>query len=399
VGRQDYALSFESNGATLSARLHEPPGPLRGCALFAHCFTCGKDLRAARILADRLAGLGIATLRFDFTGLGDSEGELAETSFSSNVEDLVAAATFMRERFEGPAILVGHSLGGAAVLAAAHAIPEVKAVATIGAPADPAHVKKLLTNAEEIEAKGEAEVSIGGRPFRIGKQLLDDLEAQNAPEKIASLKKALLILHSPQDEIVGVENARTIYEAARHPKSFVSLDGAKHLLPKPEDARYVADVLAAWASRYVRPEPHEVERGEVLVEGAHTYQQHVLAGPHGFLADEPRKLGGLDTGPTPYDLLLAALGTCTSMTLRMYADRKEWPLERVRVSLRHERVHAKDCEQCTSTKGQIAVLTRELEIVGDLDEAQRKRLLEIADKCPVHRTLSGEIRIDTELLE
>ncbi|MEQ9073797.1 MAG: alpha/beta fold hydrolase [Sandaracinaceae bacterium] len=388
-----------ADGQRLAATLDRPPGPLRGCALFAHCFTCGKDLRAAHTLSEALAERGIATMRFDFTGLGESEGDFGETTFSSNLDDLVAAATWLEEHHGAPSLLVGHSLGGAAVLAAAHRLPSVKAVATIGAPADPAHVAGLFAHAtDEIQAKGEAEVDIAGRRFRVTKQLLDDLAEQCAPSRIRALGRALLIFHAPLDAIVGVDSARLIYEAAKHPKSFVSLDDADHLLSRAADARYVAEVLAAWASRYV-DEPPASEEGEVVVEGGRGLRQHIQAGPHGLAADEPRRLGGTDTGPTPYDLLLAALGACTSMTLRMYADRKSWPLKAVKVTLEHDRHHATDCEGCEDQPKLVDRIRRVIEVDGELDDAQRARLLEIADKCPVHRTLHNEIRIESSLAD
>jgi putative redox protein len=388
-----------ADGQRLAARLHRPPGPLRACALFAHCFTCGKDLRAAREISEALATRGIATLRFDFTGLGESEGEFADTTFSSNVGDLVAAADWLRREHEAPSILIGHSLGGAAVLAAAHRIDEVRAVATLGAPADPAHVRALFReHREAIETRGEAEVVLAGRPFRIKKAFLDDVAEQCSEERIAALKRALLVFHSPQDRTVGVENARRIFEAARHPKSFVSLDGADHLLSRAADARYVAEVLASWAGRYVPAADAEVEEGLVVVEGREGLRQHVQAGRHGLMADEPKRLGGTDQGPTPYDLLLAALGTCTSMTLRMYAQRKKWPLEAVEVRLTHEKNHAKDCAACEEDEPRLVDrIRREIAVRGDLDDAQRRRLEEIADRCPVHQTLHGEIRVETEL--
>ena len=386
-------------GLQLAGKLTLPPGPLEGTALFAHCFTCGKDVRAARAISSSLAAKGIATLRFDFTGLGESEGEFAESSFSSNLDDLVAAADYLRDELQAPNVLVGHSLGGAAVLAAAHRVPECQAVATIGAPASPEHVRHLFAAKQnEIESEGEAVVELAGRPFRIQKQFLDDLAEHCSAERIGALKRALLIFHSPQDNIVGIENASTIYLAARHPKSFVSLDGADHLLSRRSDAAYVADVLSAWASRYVEMDAGETAAGDVVVSGRGSYLQHVHARSHTLFADEPASMGGGDLGPSPYELLLGALGTCTSMTLRMYADRKKWPLESVRVTLRHERVHAKDCEDCESGKGLIDQFTRELEVTGDLDEAQRTRLLEIANKCPVHRTLHNEIKVRTTLV-
>ncbi|MEM1416331.1 MAG: bifunctional alpha/beta hydrolase/OsmC family protein [Myxococcota bacterium] len=389
-----------AHGHELAARFHEPAGPVRGTALFAHCFTCSKDVKAARNIAGALAAHGIGTLRFDFTGLGESDGDFADTTFSSNTGDLLAAAEFMRATLGAPpTLLIGHSLGGAAVLAAADRIPEAKVVVTIGAPADPAHVKHNFAEAtDEIEARGEAVVQLAGRPFRIKKDFLDDLEQHGNPEKIAQLKRALLIFHSPTDNTVGVDNARRIYEAARHPKSFVSLDGADHLLSRESDADYVAAVIAAWGTRYLPPaDAPEVPRGTVVANGSHGFQTHLSTGPHEVVADEPRSYGGGDTGMTPYDLLSSSLGACTAMTLRMYADRKKWPLENVKVSLQHERVHAKDCDDCAKSEGHIDQFSLKLELEGDLDDAQRERLLEMSHRCPVHRTLLNEIKIRTEL--
>lgn len=399
---EDQRIEFPgANGTPLVGRLHHPPAP-SAFALFAHCFTCSKDLRAAVQLCRALADCGIATLRFDFTGLGESPGDFEDTNFTSNVDDLIAAADYLRARHRAPALLVGHSLGGAAVLAAAARIPEARAVATVGAPCDAKHVRRLFAQSEaDIEAEGEADVVIAGRTFRIKKQLLDDLESQASPEKLATLKKSLMVLHSPQDNIVDIDNARCIFMAARHPKSFVSLDGADHLLQKEADARYVGSVLASWASRYL---PQEVESADdgaprrIVVESAPTgLAQAVRLGPHHLRADEPVSLHGTDTGPTPYDLLLGALGACTSMTLRMYANHKKWPLDGVRVELRHQKIHAKDCETCQTTEGMLDDIERTVWIDGDLDDTQRARLLEIADRCPVHRTLHREVRVRSEL--
>ena len=393
-----------STGVELAGVLHRPPGPTRGAAIFAHCFTCSKDLRSARTLSAALADHGIPVLRFDFTGLGESTGEFAETTFSTNVADLVDAAAWLREHVAPPTILVGHSLGGSAVLAAAQSIPDAKAVATIGAPADPSHVTNLLgTCKERIEARGEADVELAGRTFTIRKEFLDDLAEQCAPAKIASLKKALLIFHAPFDEAVGIENAKGIYESAKHPKSFVSLDGADHMLSRAEDAAYVASILAPWSARYVpAAESHHLDHNWVLVEGRQGYTNHVQLGHHELVSDEPLDLHGADRGPSPYELLMAALGSCTSMTLRMYADRKKWPLEAVRVKLHHSKIHAKDCEDCKTPadakRPMVDQITREVEVIGDLDQEQRERLLEIANRCPVHRTLlENELKVRSSL--
>jgi putative redox protein len=387
-------------GERLAALLDRPAGNPRAFALFAHCFTCGKDIRAAKRIAEGLTARGIAVLRFDFTGLGASEGEFANTNFSSNVADLVAAANHLRRTQQAPAILIGHSLGGAAVLAAAGEVPEARAVVTIAAPADPSHVTGLLKDrVEDIRARGEVEVTLAGRPFRIRREFLDDVAEQRLEQRIGKLGKALLVMHSPTDAIVGIDNASHIFLAAKHPKSFVSLADADHLLSKTRDAVYVADVIAAWAERYLDMVPASdadtAEPGTVVVTETRQgkFQQLVTVGQHRFLADEPVAAGGLDTGPGPYDLLLAALGACTAMTLRLYADRKGLPLERVAVRLTHAKIHAADCETCETKEGMLDRIDKEIAVAGALDAEARARLLEIAEKCPVNRTLKSEIEI------
>jgi putative redox protein len=394
-----------SGGQTLSARLHLPAVEPIACAVFAHCFTCSKDSRAATHISSALAEKGIATLRFDFTGLGESEGDFDDTTFSHNVDDIAAAVKALREAYRAPALLIGHSLGGTAVLAAAGQIPEVVGVATIGAPFEPKHVARLFeASLDEIESNGQADVNLGGRPFTIRKSFLEDLQKHCNAEQIGKLKKALVVFHSPQDNLVSIDNAGLIFKAARHPKSFVSLDGADHLLGRPSDSRYVADVLAAWASRYLPEQPaaeipEDTREGEVVVEGKTTgFLQRIQARHLTFAADEPLDKGGTNLAPNPYELLLAGLGACTSMTLKIYAGRKEWPLEAVRVTLRHDRIHAKDCEDCDKDDGVIDVIDKKLELEGDLSEEQRGRLLDIAAKCPVHRTLLNEIKIRSELV-
>jgi putative redox protein len=395
-----------SLGATLAARLDTPPVPPAAYALFAHCFTCSKDSLAASRISAALTVRGIAVLRFDFTGLGGSEGDFANTNFSSNVADLVAAASWLRERHAAPRLLIGHSLGAAAVLAAAREIPEAAAVATIGAPFEPAHVRQLVAPAlSAIEAEGEATVELAGRAFRIKRQFLDDIGSRDNREAIASLRTALLIFHSPRDATVSIDNAAQIYAAAKHPKSFVSLDDADHLLTRREDAEYVAAVLAAWAGRYLGApvlEARPIRAGDPgVVTVAETregkFTQAITVGAHRIRADEPASAGGTDRGPSPYDLLLAGLGACTAMTVRMYADFKQMPLERVTVRLQHEKVHAQDCAECETREGKIDRIEREIELQGALDDAQRGRLLEIANRCPVHRTLHSEVWIPTRL--
>ena len=391
-------------GHKLAARLDMPAGPPRAYALFAHCFTCSKDLHAVTRIAAGLNATGYAVLRFDFTGLGSSQGEFANTDFSSNIGDLVAAADWLREAHAAPSLLIGHSLGGAAVLAAATQIEEVKAVATIAAPADPEHVVQAFGGAvEDIRRDGEAEVSLVGRRFRIRRAFLADLADQDQQEAIRQLRCAVMVMHAPGDEVVGVDNARRIFEAARHPKSFVSLDTADHLLTRRADAAYVANVLAAWAERYVTdaaedekaPEEKGASAAGVFVRenGQGRLQQDVAVGHHRFVADEPRSLGGEDGGPSPYDLLAAALGACTTMTIRLYADRKELPLEHVAVRVTHDKIHAKDCADCESTDAMVDRFERHITIQGALDAAQTERVLAISKRCPVHRTLKGAVTI------
>jgi putative redox protein len=390
-----------ARGEKLSALLDRPAGTPIAYALFAHCFTCGKDNLAAKRIAEGLTERGIAVLRFDFTGLGASEGEFANTNFSSNVADLVAAANHMRVMFKAPAILIGHSLGGAAVLCAAGELPEARAVVTIGAPADPAHVIGLFEqHVPDIHAQGEVEVKLAGRPFRIRREFLDDIAGQKMKDAVAGLRKALLVMHAPTDDTVGIDNASAIFLAARHPKSFVSLDGADHLISKRSDAVYAADVIAAWSERYLDmvPEPDMAPLEGVLVEETHNgkFEQAIIAGAHRYIADEPVSVGGDGAGPSPYEYLLAALGACTSMTIRLYAERKQLPLKHVSVLLKHDKIHAEDCENCETKVGMVDHIDRTVTLEGELDELQRAKLLEIADKCPVHRTLSSEINIETE---
>ncbi len=395
-----------SHDEPLAARLDRPDGDIRAYALFAHCFTCSKDTLAAARISEALVAHGYAVLRFDFTGLGGSGGEFANTDFSSNVGDLLKAADYLRASFAAPSLLIGHSLGGAAVLAAAAEVPEARAVATIGAPAEPAHVARHLAAARpEIEAKGVAEVTIAGRSFHIRKAFLDDIEGTRLRAKIAGLRKALLVFHAPRDEIVGIENAEQIFKAAKHPKSFVSLDGADHMLGRKEDARWVAGILSGWAARYIgredaaESEAQADDHGVVLVEetGEGRYAQRVVAGRHRMRADEPESVGGEDSGPGPYEYLLAALGACTSMTIRMYAERKQWPLERVSVRLRHKKIHADDCADCETREGKIDWIDRDITLSGPLDQAQQDRLLEIADRCPVHRSLHSETKVASRI--
>lgn len=405
-------VSFKgASGADLAARFDKPAGKPRACALFAHCFTCSKDVFAAKRIASELAARGIATLRFDFTGLGHSDGDFGSTNFSSNVADLLSAVEWMREHGEAPSILIGHSLGGAAVLSAAPDVPEVKAVTTIGAPADTAHVvHNFQADIAAIERDGKAEVSLAGRTFTIEKQFLEDVASQNLSARIGSMRKALMVFHSPVDATVGIENAASIYNAAKHPKSFVTLDGADHLLTGHADAAYVAQMIASWSERYVpKAEPTQAdvfadslgkERILVAETGAGKFQASVRMGNHGLLADEPESYGGMDTGPAPYDLLAAALGACTTMTLRMYADFKKLDLPPVAVTVEHDKVHAQDCADCAEDHqdkpGKIDRFERTIHVSGTVDPDVRAKLIEIADKCPVHKTMTKGAAVITK---
>lgn len=394
-----------SSGETIAGKLDKPIGPIRAYALYAHCFTCTKEFIGSRSICRELASHGIAVLRFDFTGLGGSGGEFAETNFCSNVEDLIAAANFMDEKLRAPDMLIGHSLGGAAVLAASHKLDSARVVIAIAAPADADHVIHNFKNhIEEIETTGSAKVKFGTRELTISRQFLEDLRAQNVTKDLHEVKKAFLIMHSPTDDVVGIENAARIYNAAHHPKSFISLDDADHLLTKAEDAAYVAATINSWASRYLpREEDHSQKwEGHVTVSetGASKFQNWVQAGPHGFMADEPKSYGGTETGPTPYNLLAAALGACTSMTLRNYAALKSLEVDPIKVEVEYSNIHIDDCNDCEEGQsGRIDRFERRIEISGKLDEKTRTRMLEIADRCPVHRTLEKKAQIVTKALE
>lgn len=396
------------SGETLAARLDFPDGAPKAFALFAHFFTCSKDIFAASRIASELSAAGIAVLRFDFTGLGASEGEFANTNFSSNVQDLLQAAAYLDAEHEAPAILIGHSLGGAAVLAAAPHVGSAKAIVTIGAPADAEHVAHNFgAKLDEIAKDGEADVQLAGRTFKIKKQFLDDIAGQNVLDAVKGMKKALLVCHAPLDATVGVSNATDIFVAAKHPKSFLSLDSADHLLSKKSDSIYAAGCIAAWVSRYIGDVEEKASKakplpdGEVIVEetGTGQFTQSVRVGAHELVADEPPSVGGDNRGPAPYDYVLAGLGACTSMTLRMYANRKRLPLDKVSVVLKHSKIHADDCADCETKDGKIDEMTREITITGDLTDEQRTKLLEIADKCPVHRTLENEVKVRTSLVD
>lgn len=401
---QSKNVSFENSaGEKLAGILDLPVATPRAYAVFAHCFTCSKNLRAASNISRALTHAGFAVLRFDFTGLGQSEGDFADSNFSSNVDDLVVAAQFLEEYYEAPALLLGHSLGGTAVLQAAHDIPSAGAVATIGAPADAAHVAHLLAAAKnDLQQNGIAEVDLGGRPFTIKQQFLDDICKQPMPESLGKLRKAIMILHAPLDDTVELENASKLFGAAKHPKSFVSLDKADHLLSRGEDSRYAGEVIGSWAVRYLPAiEDKSIEsvpEGSVLarteIDG---FRTTIQAGPHHLIADEPVSVGGTNSGPSPYGLLSAALASCTTMTIKMYASFKKLDLQSVSVQVTHDKVHAKDCEDCEAESGKIDTFYRELRFDGNLTDEQRQRLLEIADRCPVHKTLHGEVKVRTKL--
>ncbi|MGH8373145.1 MAG: bifunctional alpha/beta hydrolase/OsmC family protein [Gammaproteobacteria bacterium] len=393
-------------GQQLAGRLEMPAhGKPRAFALYAHCFTCGKDVRAAFDISRALAMQGIATLRFDFTGIGESEGVFADTTFSTNISDLLCAADFLAKEYSAPKILVGHSLGGAAVLEAANQIKSCIAVATVAAPASPEHVARLLGSARQLlEQQGEADVMLAGRKFHFKKAFLDDLPKHQCREYVRALRKPLLIFHSPVDKTVDISNAAEIFSAALHPKSFIALNNADHLLSNQADSEYVGLIIAAWATKYLgelnlKPAKSPAKEGEVIVRiNREHYRTDVFAGPHALIADEPRDVGGTDAGPSPYGYLSSALGACTAITLRMYADNKQWPLESVNVRITHQKIHAEDCAACETKLGRIDRFEREIELTGNLDSAQRQRLLEIADRCPVHQTLRSEVVIETHLM-
>ena len=393
-----------SNGSNLAGLLEMPASQPAAVALFAHCFTCGKDSAAASRISRALVANGYAVMRFDFTGLGGSDGDFANTNFSSNIEDLLKAAGYLRENYLAPHLLIGHSLGGTAVLRAAKDIPECRGVVTIGSPADAEHViKQFSADLDHIDKTGAAKVNLAGREFTIKKQFVEDL-SDSSMQALPDLRKNLLIFHSPVDTVVSINEAEKIYTRARHPKSFISLDNADHLLTNRKDAEYVATIIAAWASRSneLNETSHNPAdrpgKGRIIVEEKdHVFTQIITSDGHTWLADEPASLGGANLGPDPYEHLLAALGSCTAMTIRMYATRKNWPVEHIKVELSHSRRHGEDCEQCDEEHSQIALIERQISLGGHLDNDQRARLLEIADRCPVHKTLHGKIVVESKL--
>ena len=401
---QTTKVTFDNaSGHRLSARLELPVHcKPYAYALFAHCFTCNKNLTAVRNIARALTRDGIAVLRFDFTGLGDSEGDFAQTTFSSNIEDLIAATHYLEEHYEAPSLLIGHSLGGAAVVAAAPHLPAVQAIITIGAPFDPSHViHHFEEHLPEIEQSGEATVHVGGRPFTVKHSFLKDIREKKLARTLNTLDKALLIMHSPQDEIVNIDNAAQIYTYAKHPKSFISLDGANHLLSDKADSNYAGEVVASWVKKYIpAPLPKFIPQEKtvtVSLNAENGYTSHAQVRHHQLVADEPTSVGGHDFGPNPYEFLAIGLGACTAMTLMMYARRKGWDLQSVLVDLDHLKDHATDCEAVENPKQKIDFFHRQMKVTGNLDDHQINRLLEIADKCPVHKTLESKAHIKSTI--
>tara|TARA_R110000764_G_scaffold19811_4_gene51550 strand:- start:11784 stop:13049 length:1266 start_codon:yes stop_codon:yes gene_type:complete len=416
-------VEFISGEHKLSGLLETPESDVKFYALFAHCFTCGKDIAAASRISRALVRKGIAVLRFDFTGLGNSDGDFANSNFSSNIRDLIAAADFLRTTYQAPRLLIGHSLGGAAVLNVAQQVEEAMAIVTIGAPSDAEHVAhNFALQVDDIEKYGKAEVNLAGRVFTIEKQFLDDIKRYDT-SRIGNLRKALLVMHSPIDSTVNISEAEKIYQAALHPKSFVSLDDADHLLTNKRDAEYAADVISAWAGRYITHEKivnkdvsnvmssmnasktsaehgkTEITKGHVIVEEKnHKFTQHVSTASHYWLADEPESVGGNNMGPDPYEHLLAGLGACTAMTLRMYATRKKLAIKHIKVELKHSRNYLLDCQECEEQSQGIEAIVREISFIGEIDAKQQARFLEIADKCPVHKTLHNNVKVISKLV-
>lgn len=384
-------FDFENaQGEKLSGRLELPSKPI-AFAIFAHCFTCSKNILAATRISKTLGEMGIAVLRFDFTGLGNSEGDFSNTNFSSNVGDLKSAYEALEKEFEAPKLLIGHSLGGAAVLKIAPSLEKLKAVVTIGAPSDTTHVAHLFDQAgDEIEKEGKAKVNLAGREFTIKKQFIDDINEQDILKELSKARKSFLIMHSPLDETVSIDHAGKIYNSLKHPKSYVSLDKADHLVTNHEDARYIANMIRTWVSRYIEA-PDEVrpqvkEHIHTQNRAGHQYTTDIYSPQHHLVADEPRNLKGDDLGMGPYELLLSALGACTTMTIKMYCSRKNIEINKVTVDLSHEK------EEETFKD----IINKKISIEGDFTAEQKQRIFEIAEKCPVNKTLQSQVEIKSE---
>lgn len=397
-------ISFRNrNNFELSARMDMPVGKPKAYAIFAHCFSCSKNIKAAYHISRSLAGKDIAVLRFDFTGLGESEGDFSDTNFSSNVEDIIDAANYLSENYESPSILVGHSLGGTAITKAAVSIESSKAVVTIASPFDPSHVEKTITGGASDNNDQNYQITLGGKSFNIKKQFIDDLKHSSIEDDLKRLNKALLVMHSPFDNVVSIDNASKIFLAAKHPKSFISLDDADHLLSDQNDSVYVGKLISEWAGKYINLSGNKntqaIDNKVVVQTGSGNLKTDIFVGRHSMVADEPKSVGGTDLGPNPYDFLLASLGSCTTMTIKMYANRKGWKLDSAKVIMDHKKIYDEDCGECETKTGKIDYIDRQLYLYGDLDEDQRNRLLEIADRCPVHRTLHSEIVVKTKLLD
>lgn len=393
-----------SSGYLLNGRLELPANRTpHNFAVFAHCFTCGKNFSATRNISRALTTAGFGVLRFDFTGLGDSSGDFADSNFSGNVSDLMAAIDYLNKHYAAPTLLIGHSLGGAAAIYAAAKAQSIKAIATVGAPSDTQHVQHLFKNdIPEITAQGEAVVQLAGRPFKIKKQFLDDINEQQVSKTLKELRKPILIAHSPQDTTVGIHHAERLYQSALHPKSFVSLDKADHLLMNKADAQYVGKVIASWAMRYLdqEPEPTITTKHDIVasLDDSDKFTTKIKAGRHYLTADEPTSVGGNDYGPNPYELLSSSLAACTVMTIQMYARRKKWPIENIECHVSYDKQYALDCENCDENQSKIDTFTRAIKITSKLEEKQILRVLQIADKCPVHKTLHSETQVITKLL-
>lgn len=399
------------SGQMLSARLDLPEGGCRFYALYVHCFTCSKDLLPASRICRFLAAQGIGVLRFDMTGLGASEGDFAETNFETNIGDILSAVEAMTRASKEPSLLIGHSLGGTAAIVASGHIPSLKAVVSINAPSHPRHVKKrFLDQEDKIVKEGSAEVMVEGRPFVIKKHFLEALEETDMQTILQNLTVPLLVMQAPDDSIVHQQNGFDLFAAAKNPKSFCALPGADHLLTDLKSSEYVASMIKAWSAPYIA-ETHgtlsssPIESVVVAENKKGKFTQDVTWGEHIFRADEPVEIaGGLGTGPSPYDFLTAALGACTSMTLRMYADLKKIPVEHISVRVQHHKEDRPEEKEILTTlplkkPDQMDVFSREISIEGPVTAEQKASLLTIAEKCPVHKTLSRRSEIVTKLTD